>query len=46
MVLYHALGDLGGLRATYLTHRHALREELEVDPDPDLIALYQTLTRP
>jgi DNA-binding SARP family transcriptional activator len=46
MVLYHALGDLGGLRATYLSHRHALREELEVAPDPDLTALYETLTRP
>jgi DNA-binding SARP family transcriptional activator len=46
MVLYHALGDLGGLRATYLSHRRALHEELEVAPDPDLIALYETLTRP
>jgi DNA-binding SARP family transcriptional activator len=46
MVLYHALGDVGGLRATYLAHRRTLHEELEVAPDRDLIALYETLTRP
>lgn len=45
LLLYHALDDVSGLRATYLLHRRALREELEAAPDPSVTALYETLTR-
>ena len=46
MLLYHAMDDQGGLRATYLLHRRAMREELSVDPDPNVTTLYETLIRP
>jgi two-component SAPR family response regulator len=45
MLLYHALDDPGGLRAAYLLHRRTMREELAAEPDPDVTALYETLTR-
>jgi len=44
MHLYHATGDLGGLRAIYLAHRRALRDDVGADPDPDVVALYRALT--
>ncbi len=46
MVLYHALGDLGGLRATYLSHCRTLRDDLDIDPDPGVVSLYNKLARP
>jgi len=46
MLLYHTLDDPGGIRAAYLSYRRVLREDLEADPDPSVVDLYQTLTRP
>lgn len=46
MLLYNALGDMGGVRAAYLAHRRAMREDLDADPDPDIVDLYETLTHP
>lgn len=46
MRLYHALGDVGGLRATYAAHCRTMREELDLAPDPHIVTLYEQLTRP
>ncbi len=40
---YAALGDAGGMRATYLQHRRSMRQELDADADPAVTALYQEL---
>jgi len=45
MRLYHALGDVGGLRATYAAHCRTMREELDLAPDPRIVTLYEQLTR-
>lgn len=45
MLLHHATGDLGGLRAAYFLHRRAMNQELHASPDPDVTALYEALTR-
>jgi len=45
MRLYHAVGDQSGLRAAYLSHRRALRDDLDVEPDVSVTELYDALTR-
>jgi DNA-binding SARP family transcriptional activator len=44
MVLCHTAGDAGGLRAAYLQHCRAARDELDVPPEPSVVALYDALT--
>jgi len=46
LLLYHAAGDVSGIRATYAQHRRSLREEVGAEPGPDLAGLYAALARP
>jgi DNA-binding SARP family transcriptional activator len=43
--LYHALGDTGGVRATYVQHRRAMRQELDADADAGVTKLYRSLVQ-
>jgi two-component SAPR family response regulator len=43
MALAHTIGDGGMLRAAYLQHCRAAREELGVEPDGAVVALYGEL---
>jgi DNA-binding SARP family transcriptional activator len=45
LLLAHAMGDHGALRATYVEHCRISRDDLGVGPDPSVVALYGKLTR-
>ncbi len=44
MRAHHALGDAAGMAATYKRCREALREELDVDPSPQTVRLFEQLS--
>ncbi|MGH2344999.1 MAG: AfsR/SARP family transcriptional regulator, partial [Chloroflexota bacterium] len=44
LLLAHAMADIGALRATYLEHCRVTRDELGVEPDRSVVALYAKLT--
>jgi len=44
MGLYHAVGDISGVRATYLQHCRSVREDLGAEPERALVDLYERLT--
>ncbi len=45
LLLAHAMGDHGVLRATYVEHCRISRDDLGVGPDPSVVALYGKLAR-
>ncbi len=45
LLVAHAMADSGAVRATYLEHCRVARDELGVEPDPSVVALYARLTR-